>query len=59
MRKSYIFLILIGLVGAAAFVLPAAGVADFAGSWGLVTGILALLGIAAFFFGFEGFALSS
>jgi len=60
-KKSYIFLTLAVIVGAAAFVIPAfpSGPLDALMNWGLLTTIIAILAIVAFFFEFEAAALSS
>ena len=55
-RKSYIFLALVVMLGAAAFALPATGTAI---NWGLTATVLAVLAILAFFFEFEAAAVSS
>ena len=60
-KKSYIFLALILIVGAAAFVAPAfpSSPLNSLMNWGLVSMIIAVLAIIAFFFEFETAALSS
>ncbi len=61
MRKSHICLALIFLVGIAVFVIPAlpSSPIDPSANWGLISGVLVLLAVAAFFFEFESYALSS
>lgn len=60
-RKSYIFLVLIAIVGIAAFVVPAfpSSPLNSLMNWGLIATVVASLAIVAFFFEFEAAAVSS
>jgi len=61
MRRGYIFLILILVVGVVAFMAPALSPSwlDIMLNWGLVSTILVILAITAFLFEFESTAVSS
>lgn len=61
MRKSYIFLVLIFIVGLMAFALPflSPSPLDNLLNWGIIATTLVILAILAFFFEFEAAALSS
>ena len=61
MRRSYLFLALILLIGMAALVAPLfpQAPAEFFTNWGLTATIVVMLAILAFFFEFEATALSS
>jgi len=56
MRKSYSVLIIVFLVGAAAFALP---LFDVSVNWGLISTVMVILAIIAFYFEFEAMAVSS
>ena len=58
MRKSHVCLALMLAIGVAAFATPIFSL-NAAVNWGLLSTILAVLAIAAFFFEFEGAAVSS
>jgi len=60
-RKSYICLALILAIGAAAFITPAfaSSPLSFLSNWGLVSTVIVVLAIVAFFFEFEAAAVSS
>lgn len=60
-KTSYIFLGLILIVGAAAFIVPAfpSSPLNSVMNWGLVATVLVILAILAFFFEFESMAVSS
>jgi energy-coupling factor transport system substrate-specific component len=61
MRKSYLFLALIVVIGAAIFAVPVLAPSPLAElmDWGLAATILLVLAITAFFFEFEAAAISS
>jgi energy-coupling factor transport system substrate-specific component len=59
MRRSYILLGLILAIGVAAFMAPALPLPAIFMNWGLISAILVILAITAFFLEFEGTAIGS